>query len=252
MKKATSLRGSPSESGVQDGISHDRPLPISSQQEATWSVTRERLTLARSIHLSIVHTRKKLGSDGPGRCPLNSDSRLRLPETITHEAKLSCTSEVLSAFFEQVKLLHEKLGPVLFQLPPSLQFDHARTSKFLSLLRRNFTGDVVWEPRHSSWFNNQVDDLLKKFRIARAAADPACVPAAAMPGGLSTLAYFRLHGSPRWYFSAYSGDFLNRLAAQLANLGAGARVWCIFDNTASGSAAQNALELAATLKLKKL
>jgi uncharacterized protein YecE (DUF72 family) len=40
------------------------------------------------------------------------------------------------------------------------------------------------------------------------------------------------------------------LAAQLASLVAGARVWCIFDNTASGSAAENALEL--TAKLRKL
>jgi len=62
------------------------------------------------------------------------------------------------------------------------------------------------------------------------------------------LAYFRLHGSPRRYFSAYSDDYLNMLAAQLASLVAGARAWCIFDNTASGSAVQNAYELTAKLR----
>jgi uncharacterized protein YecE (DUF72 family) len=170
---------------------------------------------------------------------------VKAPRIITHEAKLNCSAEVLSAFLEQINILREKLGPVLIQLPPSLEFDHACVRKFLSLLRKNYSGDVVWEPRHASWFDERGDDLLREFNVARVAADPACVPAASRPGGLASLAYFRLHGSPRRYFSAYSGDFLNMLAAQLANLVvAGARVWCVFDNTASGAAISNALELA--------
>ena len=89
-----------------------------------------------------------------------------------------------------------------------------------------------------------------EYQIARVAADPACVPAAARPGGLASLAYFRLHGSPRRYFSAYSSHSLNMLVAQVASLDARTRVWCIFDNTAFGAAIPNALELAA--KLRKL
>jgi uncharacterized protein YecE (DUF72 family) len=172
---------------------------------------------------------------------------VKAPRTITHDAKLNCSSEILSAFLEQIKCLREKLGPVLIQLPPSLEFNHARARKFLSLLRGRFSGDVVWEPRHASWFGDQGDNLLKEFHIARVSADPACVPAAARPGGLASLAYFRLHGSPRRYFSPYSSDSLNRLVGQLASLDASARVWCIFDNTALGAAIPNALELAAML-----
>ncbi|GAC1434395.1 MAG: DUF72 domain-containing protein [Terriglobales bacterium] len=175
---------------------------------------------------------------------------VKAPKTITHEAKLNCGPEVLSPFLEQIKFLHEKLGPVLFQLPPSLEFDRSRASRFLSLIRRSFAGDVVWEARHVSWFDNEVDDLLKAFKIARVAANPACVSAASRPGGLLSLVYFRLHGSPRLYFSAYSVDFLNSLAEKLASLGAAARVWCVFDNTASGSAVQNALELNAKLRAR--
>ena len=173
---------------------------------------------------------------------------VKAPRTITHEAKLNCSSEVLSAFLEQIEFLREKLGPVLIQLPPSLGFDHARVRKFLSLLRGSFSGDVVWEPRHASWFEDQSNNLLKEFHIARVAADPACVPASARSGGLASLAYFRLHGSPRRYFSAYSSDSLNMLVAQLASLDARARVWCIFDNTALGAAIPNALEFAAKLR----
>ena len=175
---------------------------------------------------------------------------VKAPRTITHEAKLNCSSEVLSAFLQQIEFLREKLGPVLIQLPPSLEFDHARARKFLSLLRGRFSGDVVCEPRHASWFGDQSDNLLKEFHIARAAADPACVPDSTRPGGLASLAYFRLHGSPRKYYSAYPGEYLDTLAAQLASLVVGASAWCIFDNTASGSAVQNAFEL--TAKLRKL
>jgi uncharacterized protein YecE (DUF72 family) len=185
-----------------------------------------------------------------GSVPAEFRFSVKAPRTITHEAKLNCSSEFLSAFLEQIDCLHEKLGPVLVQLPPSLEFDYARTRKFLSLIRGSFSGDIVWEPRHSSWFDIQAEDLLKEYQIARVAADPPCVPAAARPGGLASLAYFRLHGSPRRYFSAYSSGSLNMIVAQVASLGATARVWCIFDNTAYGAAIPNALELAA--KLKKL
>ena len=166
---------------------------------------------------------------------------VKAPRTITHEAKLNCSSEVLSAFLEQIEFLREKLGPVLIQLPPSLGFDHARVRKFLSLLRGSFSGDVVWEPRHASWFEDQSNNLLKEFHIARVAADPACVPASARPGGLASLAYFRLHGSPRRYFSAYSSDSLNMLVAQLAVLGEGARFGFFLENPPLGAESRKAL-----------
>ncbi len=172
---------------------------------------------------------------------------VKAPRTITHEAKLNCSCGMLSAFYQQINFLGDKLRPVLIQLPPSLEFDPAGTRKFLTMLRKSHSGDVVWEPRHESWFDEYADDLLKEFAIARVAADPACVPAAIRPGGLASLAYFRLHGSPRRYYSAYTNDFLNMLSAQLANLATRARVWCVFDNTASGAAIQNARELTAKL-----
>jgi uncharacterized protein YecE (DUF72 family) len=173
---------------------------------------------------------------------------VKAPRTITHEAKLNCSSEVLSAFLEQIKFLGDKLGPVLIQLPPSLEFDRVRAGVFLTLLRKEYAGDVVWEPRHESWFSKRVDDLLKEFHVARVAADPACAPTPRQPAGRTILAYFRLHGSPRRYYSAYSEDFLDDLSAQVTSLARRAQVWCVFDNTASGAATQNALALMASLR----
>jgi uncharacterized protein YecE (DUF72 family) len=174
---------------------------------------------------------------------------VKIPKSITHEAKLACSSDVLSAFLQQIAFLREKLGPVLVQLPPSLQFDDFVASKFLALLRQSYSGDVVWEPRHASWFDDRANDFLTDYQVTRVAADPACVPAAIEPGGVSSLAYFRLHGSPRRYYSSYSAEFLDRLFSKLERLAATARVWCIFDNTASGSATQNALELKARFSI---
>jgi uncharacterized protein YecE (DUF72 family) len=168
---------------------------------------------------------------------------VKLPKTITHEAKLSCDSGALSTFFQQTNLLKDKLGPVLIQLPPSLQFDFARSKTFLSLLRETYPGPVALEPRHSSWFEERGDHLLQDFHVSRVAADPPCVPIAGMPGGHTSLAYFRLHGSPRKYYSAYSSDFLDRLAPRLRTFARTTEAWCVFDNTASGYAIENAREL---------
>jgi uncharacterized protein YecE (DUF72 family) len=114
----------------------------------------------------------------------------------------------LSSFLRQLESLKEKLGPILFQLPPSLRFEGKVVNKFLSMLRKMHSGSVMWEPRHESWFCREADDLLDEFEISRVAADPACVPAAASPGGWKGLTYYRLHGSPRRYYSAYSSEFL--------------------------------------------
>jgi len=169
---------------------------------------------------------------------------VKAPRTITHDSELNCGSDLLAPFLCQVSILEDRLGPILFQLPPSLQFFAASARRFLAALRERYSGDVVWEARHSSWFANEVDDMLRKYHIAQVAADPPCVPlAAAMPREHSSLVYFRLHGSPRRYYSSYADDFLNRMAAQMADSAVNGQVWCIFDNTASGSAIPNAIAL---------
>jgi uncharacterized protein YecE (DUF72 family) len=147
-----------------------------------------------------------------------------------------------------VSALGDRLGPLLIQLPPSLAFEPEAAQPFLDDLRSRFDGDVVIEPRHASWFAPEVDGSLDERRIARVAADPARVPAAAEPGGWPGLVYYRLHGSPRMYYSAYPADVLDNMAARLkASAEAGIPAWCMFDNTASGAAAADALALRARL-----
>jgi uncharacterized protein YecE (DUF72 family) len=180
--------------------------------------------------------------------PADFKFSVKTPKSITHETRLDCGSELLDSFINQIRFLGKRLGPMLVQLPPSLEFEPATATKFLSLLRQHYSGDVAWEPRHRTWFEKTANEVLKEFKIARVAADPGCVLDAANPGGDEGLAYFRLHGSPRLYYSEYTDDFLGSLADQLDELAKSRQqVWCIFDNTALGFAMKNALELKAKL-----
>ena len=108
---------------------------------------------------------------------------------------------------------------------------------------------MVLEPRHASWFEGEPDALRCELTVARVAADPARVPAAAELGGSRSLSYYRLHGSPKIYYSAYTDDFFATLLPRFkADLEQHRSVWCIFDNTTLGSATRNALDLSAGLE----
>jgi uncharacterized protein YecE (DUF72 family) len=115
---------------------------------------------------------------------------------------------------------------------------------FFAHLRGEFAGSIVVEPRHASWFTPNAERLLRKLAIPRVAADPAKAEGGGEPGGWEGLAYFRLHGSPRVYYSSYDDAFLDALAARLIPLrDRGVPTWCIFDNTTLGAGTANALGL---------
>ena len=168
---------------------------------------------------------------------------VKMPRAISHYARLKGTRPVLERFLRHVRGLGGTLGCLLLQLPASFPYERRRAAAFFLLLRARHKGAVALEPRHPSWFDPEVDVLLKKMRIARVAADPLPVPGALEPGGWSRLVYFRLHGSPQMYYSAYSSAFLADLSDRLRDASRHATVWCIFDNTASGAALGNALEV---------
>ena len=166
---------------------------------------------------------------------------IKLPKAITHEARLADCEPLLAQFAEEIGGLGDKRGPILIQLPPNLAFD-AKTAQAFFAPAREMLGQIVCEPRHASWFEAEADALLSEHHVARVAADPARVPLAATPGGWAGLAYFRLHGSPRPYWSGYDDDALRDWAGRLPPK---TDSWVIFDNTASGRAAQDALALRA-------
>lgn len=175
---------------------------------------------------------------------------VKVPRQITHELRLADAGPALDAFLAGAGALGAGLGCLLVQLPPGLPFDGGVAERFFAALGARTPASVACEPRHASWFTGAAHDLLVRHRVARVAADPARVPEAAEPGGWDGLAYYRLHGSPRTYYSAYDGAYLAALAGQVErHRTAGRVVWCVFDNTASGAATGNALELLGRLEV---
>lgn len=176
----------------------------------------------------------------------------KLPKAITHERRLVDCEALLGEFLAQAGGLGDKLACLLVQLPPSFAFDAAVAVPFLALLRARFPGALALEPRHASWFEAQADGLLRDLQIARVLADPVRHDAGRWPGGWTERAYLRLHGSPRVYYSSYGPEVLRALADRMRIAAReGAEVWCIFDNTASGAAAGNALDLLRLLEERR-
>lgn len=175
---------------------------------------------------------------------------VKVPKQISHETGLVGADNAFAAFAEAVSVLGDRLGPLLLQLPPTLAFDADTVAGFLEKARSATDAQLVVEPRHSSWFTDAADQLLAGFGVMRAGADPERAPGGLEPGGAPHLRYIRLHGSPRIYFSSYGREMIE---AQVRHASAShVATWCIFDNTASGAAAANALQMLELLRTQRV
>ena len=171
---------------------------------------------------------------------------VKMPKQITHELRLQNCDQALDEFLGQCEGLADRLECLLVQLPPSLVFEPASAEAFFVALRQRFAGAVVLEPRHESWV--AAAPMLQAYRIAQVVVDPSRITTDGAAQGWADVRYWRLHGSPRIYHSAYDERYLKALAEQMKVAAAeGAAAWCIFDNTASGAALGNALALAALM-----
>ena len=173
---------------------------------------------------------------------------VKVPRTITHELKLRSARVSLDRFLAESAALGRKRGPLLIQLPPSLEFDRPTADRFFRLVRDLFDGLAVCEPRHPTWFSPAADAVLIRHKVGRVAADPSPAAGGHRPGGWPGVVYYRLHGSPRKYWSSYDAPFMDVLAAELRQIPDVVPAWCIFDNTASGAAIENAWDLTRRLE----
>jgi uncharacterized protein YecE (DUF72 family) len=177
---------------------------------------------------------------------------VKVPKTITHELRLAGAGALFVNFMLEVSELGHKLGCLLVQLPPSLEFNHAVADSFFGAVRAMYGGAIACEPRHVSWFTPNARAIYSRHGISRVGADPAPTVEAATAGIESPVSYLRLHGSPRTYYSAYTPAFLHSLATSIRHdLAHRTHVWCIFDNTALGAATTNALELMAQVDARQ-
>jgi uncharacterized protein YecE (DUF72 family) len=176
----------------------------------------------------------------------------KVPKLITHERRLGECRDAITEFLSAVSGLGDQLGALLLQLPPSLVFDKIVARDFFGALRERVSSPIACEARHASWFGSAVAELFQDFQITRVLADPAAAGCECSAGEAGQFGYQRLHGSPRMYYSAYSSEYLQELATQIAASQLnrpGAERWYIFDNTAAGAAWSDAQLLQRRLAL---
>ena len=161
---------------------------------------------------------------------------VKLPREITHGLRLKNIDALFRTFLDDISPLDGKLGPLLCQLPPSLAFDAGSAEAALAAMRTAHAGPIVIEARHKSWASGQAMALLDRHRINRVLADPA--PVWQIRDFPEPPRYVRLHGKPEIYYSSYSDEDIRAFRELLAP-----DSWCVFDNTASGAAAENALTM---------
>jgi uncharacterized protein YecE (DUF72 family) len=167
---------------------------------------------------------------------------VKMHRDISHVQRLTRIDEAMR-FLNPLEAFGEKLGVVLLQLPPSLDFT-LDTEVFLRDLASEYAGAIAVEPRHPSWAQGSVEQLLQQLRMARVAADPPLITERVIAGGDRALSYYRFHGNPQMYRSVYSEERLVELSSSIIKeRPAAGSTFVFFDNTMSGAAHANALRL---------
>jgi len=157
---------------------------------------------------------------------------------ITHTKRLREPKEPLERFYSVASVLEEKLGPILFQLPPSLPFDEERFRGFCGCLSGSHRHAL--EVRHPSWISDRLFAILEEHSIAFCISDTA----GRYPFHEAVTAdfmYVRLHGSKKLYASDYSEEELQAWAQRIKTWGKDTYLY--FDNDFEGYAVGNAKRL---------
>ncbi len=176
--------------------------------------------------------------------PANFTFAVKASRFITHIKRLKDPAEPLSNFMSRAARLEDKLGPVLYQLPPGFHRDDARLAEFLEKLP---VGRHAIEFRHDSWFADEVYEMLRRRGAAFCIFD--------MPGlkaplvATADFAYVRFHGTGERYSGSYPDDLLAAWAENIRKLAKGMdTVYIYFNNDVGGHALKNAMTLRDFLK----
>jgi len=161
---------------------------------------------------------------------------------VSHNKKLLDAGEAVQRMRDQAEGLGEKLGPVLWQIPPRVRVNVERIHHFAEALALWPNARHVLEFRNETWFSAEVEAALSEHGIANCLSDSGSFP---MWEAITTdLVYLRLHGNPYTYVSRYEDEALDawmiRIEAWLAE---GREVHVYFDNDAHGHAPHDAVRL---------
>lgn len=101
--------------------------------------------------------------------PVDFRFALKAPRSITHIKRLKDAEDSVPYLFKTASVLKDRLGPLLFQLPPNLKKDVPRLRTFLGLLPSGYR--IAFEFRHESWFDDEVFAVLRNHRAALCIAE---------------------------------------------------------------------------------
>jgi uncharacterized protein YecE (DUF72 family) len=159
---------------------------------------------------------------------------------ITHMKKLAVCDEEVDKFIGLARRLERTLGPILYQLPPSLHKDLSRLEAFLKRLPRDV--EHVVEFRHKSWYDEDVLALLDRYGAGFVAHDLKGLKSPRWASGRT--AYVRFHGSGGKYWGRYSDEALLDWTDWIAEQARRCRsCWCYFNNDIHGHAVEDARTL---------
>jgi len=146
--------------------------------------------------------------------PTNFIFAVKVSRFITHIKRLKNSEEAVENFITRAKILKEKLGPLLYQLPPNMHRNDVVLASFLSNLPQGMKH--VIEFRHQSWLEEEVFEILRKYNTGLCIFD---MPSFTCPlVATADFAYIRFHGSSGLYSSCYSDEELANWAKGLASL----------------------------------
>jgi uncharacterized protein YecE (DUF72 family) len=159
---------------------------------------------------------------------------------ITHLKKLVGVEETVNDFVALARKLGPTLGPLLYQLPPSLKLDLERLEAFLKLIPNDLSN--VFEFRNASWYVPELYALLDRYGASFCVHD--------MPGSktgriaVGPTAYVRFHGGEGKYWGRYSDEGLLSWTDWIVEQArSGRTVWCYFNNDIHGHAIHDAQTL---------
>jgi uncharacterized protein YecE (DUF72 family) len=172
--------------------------------------------------------------------PNNFIFAVKVSRFITHIKRLRNLDSAVENFLSRADFLGEKLGPLLYQLPPNMKRNDELLQNFLSSLPPKY--QHVIEFRHESWIDDAVFDILRRYNVGLCVFD--------MPGfscplvATSDFAYVRFHGSEGLYSSCYSDEELSQWAQRIARLRQKVKAsYIYFNNDAEAFAVENAITL---------
>lgn len=180
--------------------------------------------------------------------PADFSFAVKVSRFITHIKRLRNCEEAVENFISRAKFLGEKLGPLLYQLPPNTHRNDEVLESFLSTLPQGMKHVV--EFRHQSWLEEAVFEILHKYNVGLCAFD---MPSLSCPlVATADFAYIRFHGSTGLYSSCYSNEELADWAQKLTNLAANLNeVYIYFNNDAEAFAVKNAMTFRDYLATRK-